>query len=289
VIVVHPRVLLLVATLAAACAAPPSTAESPPAAASAPVAAGPVSLAAPADVLDLYAQSAAAVRVGQFDDALATGRRAAAAAGTQAGDSPMLQLIRLQEAWVLLRFGRWAEAAGTPRPPASHRFETALWHYVQGAAAAEQGQVTDAQAALDALERAAASLSPHEMISRTNRATDLLVVARYDLTARIMSARRDLPVALLTRARAVAAADRLTADELPAWPLPPAREALGAALLSAGSPEQAEAVYRKDLEQHADNPRSLRGLADSLDRQGRTADAAAVRARFEDIWRDAPP
>ena len=65
------------------------------------------------------------------------------------------------------------------------------------------------------------------------------------------------------------------------------REALGGALLVAGNAAEAERVFRADLEQHPRNPRSLYGLAESLKKQGKSADAAWVQAQFETAWKDA--
>ncbi len=48
---------------------------------------------------------------------------------------------------------------------------------------------------------------------------------------------------------------------------------------------EAEAVYREDLRRWPDNGWSLFGLAASLETQGKNAEAAAVRARFDEIWK----
>ena len=55
-------------------------------------------------------------------------------------------------------------------------------------------------------------------------------------------------------------------------------------LLDAGEVEEAETVYRKDLELHAENGWALNGLAECLERRGRTGEAADVRLRFDDAW-----
>ena len=47
---------------------------------------------------------------------------------------------------------------------------------------------------------------------------------------------------------------------------------------------EAEAVYRADLAQHAENGWSLHGLAESLRRMGRFEEAADVQRRFEVSW-----
>jgi predicted Zn-dependent protease len=67
----------------------------------------------------------------------------------------------------------------------------------------------------------------------------------------------------------------------------PVRQTLGALLLEAGRPAEAEQAYREDLKIHPENGWSLQGLADSLARQGRTAEAADARARLERAWKHA--
>jgi hypothetical protein len=67
----------------------------------------------------------------------------------------------------------------------------------------------------------------------------------------------------------------------------PARQALGAALLLAGQPGEAERVFRADLQRHPENGWALYGLAESLRRSKRSAEAALVEERFRVAWRDA--
>jgi predicted Zn-dependent protease len=65
----------------------------------------------------------------------------------------------------------------------------------------------------------------------------------------------------------------------------PARQALGAVLLAAGQPNEAQAVYEEDLRRHPENGWSLFGLVQALDAQRRPAQEA--RARLQAAWRHA--
>jgi hypothetical protein len=68
-------------------------------------------------------------------------------------------------------------------------------------------------------------------------------------------------------------------------PLPfAARDWLGAALLEAGRPADAERVYRASLDDRPNSGWSLFGLEQALRAQGRTADAHEARARFQQAW-----
>jgi TolA-binding protein len=75
-------------------------------------------------------------------------------------------------------------------------------------------------------------------------------------------------------------------NEPPDWYYP-VRESLGAALLRSGKPAAAEVVFREDLKQHPNNPRSLFGLWKSLEAQQKTAEAQTVHAAFDKAWKNA--
>jgi predicted Zn-dependent protease len=85
---------------------------------------------------------------------------------------------------------------------------------------------------------------------------------------------------------AVAMEDKLAYVEPRAW-YSPVRQVLGAVLLAAGKPEEAEAVYRQDLGKHPENGWSLYGLAQSLSAQGKFSEAKDVQFRFEKAWQNA--
>jgi len=83
--------------------------------------------------------------------------------------------------------------------------------------------------------------------------------------------------------RAVAKQDALPYTEPPFWYYP-TRQSLGQALLEADRPAEAEAVYRKDLQDYPRNGWSMSGLATALERQGKAEEAKAARAAFAVIW-----
>lgn len=77
--------------------------------------------------------------------------------------------------------------------------------------------------------------------------------------------------------------DGLVYTEPAVWHFPP-RHALGAVLLGAGRPDEAETVYWQDLERHPENGWALAGLARALRSQGEGERAAVIEARFEKAW-----
>jgi tetratricopeptide (TPR) repeat protein len=95
---------------------------------------------------------------------------------------------------------------------------------------------------------------------------------------------RDAQIADLVAA--VELQDGLGYGEPPAWYFP-IREALGAAYFEAGRYGDAERAFRDDLARNPQNPRSLYGLARTLERENRAADAAATDRAFQLAWQHA--
>ena len=86
--------------------------------------------------------------------------------------------------------------------------------------------------------------------------------------------------------RAVRYEDALIYTEPDDWHQP-VRHNLGAVLLQAGRPVEAESVYWDDLQQHPKNGWALFGLAQALRAQGKNDEAKLVDADFKKAWADA--
>ena len=80
--------------------------------------------------------------------------------------------------------------------------------------------------------------------------------------------------------------DGFAYDEPADW-FYPMRHYLGAALLDAKKPKDAEAVFREDLRRNPNNGWALYGLAVALTAQGKKDEASAVRKDFDAAWTDA--
>jgi tetratricopeptide (TPR) repeat protein len=119
-----------------------------------------------------------------------------------------------------------------------------------------------------------------------NAASDVLAIAADVLGAELALANGDLASGLTRFQRAVVGEDGLRYDEPPDWSFP-VRHQLGAALLAAGQPGRAEAVYRADLQRHPRNGWALFGLMKSLQAQGKTEQASAAQRDFSEAWKHA--
>jgi tetratricopeptide (TPR) repeat protein len=231
---------------------------------------------------NLQFESAAAMFAGRYDEARTSARQTVELVEPLADTSPMLEPYALQPAWVALRFGRWDEALALSTPPSSRTVQTALTHFVRGAALAGQGKVAGAEQSRTALVAAVEAVPADLMISATNTGRAVLAVALADLDGRMAAARKDTSAAEAAFRRAIEAEDRLLYNEPPDWLLP-ARERLGALLLASGRAAQAEGVFRADLARNVGNPRSLFGLWKALEAQ-KHAGASEVQRAFEAAW-----
>ena len=184
-----------------------------------------------------------------------------------------------------VRFGMWTEMLTAPPPPVSDPYATGVWHYGRGVALVARGQLDRAATELQALD----AVLSHEAFRTTLK--DLPLLTNLQIASRIvkgeLAARRGaVDDAVRVLEEAVALEDGIPYNEPPAWHHP-VRQVLGGVLLDAGRASAAEALYRADLLRVRENGWSLYGLMRSLEAQQRTAEAAAVRARFERAWQRA--
>ena len=101
--------------------------------------------------------------------------------------------------------------------------------------------------------------------------------------ARIASqaGKRDEAITLLREAAAI---DLRLAYNEPRDIFMPVTHVLGAELIAAGKPGEAEAVYRDDLKRFPNDGWALFGLAKALGAEGKASEAAAAQAAFDRAW-----
>jgi tetratricopeptide (TPR) repeat protein len=190
----------------------------------------------------------------------------------------------------LVRFARWNDvlAGSEPQWPAHvSPYPRAVRHYARGMAYARTGRPAEAARELAALRAAARDPALNGLtLKGVDDLTVLLAVAEASLDGEILLAQRQYRRALDALRRAVELEDALESEEPPPWAVP-ARQALGSAQLLAGRPADAARAFRADLELHPENGWALYGLAKSLRRLQREAEAVAVEARFRAAWQAA--
>ena len=192
--------------------------------------------------------------------------------------------------YTLTRYGYWNDIVAQPAPPKEFRYLTATWHYARGIALANQGKYEMAWAEHKALNAIANSdilggpslatwgqegpMSPYQ-----RNTTDMVNLAGNAMAGEIAAKQKNWEEAIHYLEKSVNLQDGLAFAEPPPWHYP-MRHSLGAVLLEAGRPEQAEHVYRDDLRQWRENGWSLYGLMTSLRMQGRMDEARLVEKRY---------
>jgi tetratricopeptide (TPR) repeat protein len=183
----------------------------------------------------------------------------------------------------LAQFGRWEALLDEPQPDADLDYSNAVWHYARGLAHANLGDLEAARDSHAALVELQGSEKVEFLVTVGYPGTDLLGIADALLAGEIALIDGELDSAIEHFEQAVAIQDALPYTEPPFWYYP-TRQSLGVALLAAGRDADAEAVYRRDLVDYPRNGWSLYGLMQSLEAQGRAADAEEIRSRFEAVW-----
>ncbi len=189
--------------------------------------------------------------------------------------------------YAMVKFGKWEEILNTPAPASDLRYPNGVWYFARGMAFTRTRQLDAAAQELEKLSAIAADSSLRTVtIWDINTTFDLLQIAREMLAGELSAQHQRYSEAVAHLQNAVRIEDNLTYDEPPPW-YTPARHNLGAVLLEAKRAQEAEAVYREDLQKYPENGWSLYGLQQSLALQNKKTEAQAVQQRFEQAWQHA--
>jgi tetratricopeptide (TPR) repeat protein len=172
-----------------------------------------------------------------------------------------------------------------PAPPRELPITTAMWRFNRAVAYAAKGQVAEAERE-QAEFRKAVQAVPEDAMMAVNPAHKVLSIADHMLAGEIAFRRGEIDASVAELRKAIAIEDDLLYMEPPEW-IQPVRHTLGAVLVSAGRFDEAERVYREDLEIWPENGWSLHGLARCLEARGQAVDAAQVQERFAKAWQRA--
>lgn len=180
----------------------------------------------------------------------------------------------------LTRFGMWEQILAEEAPDQHLRYPRGAWHYMRGLAYARKHMFEEAEGELQKLAAIASDKSLKSVtIWDLNNAADLLTIAAKVLAGELAGERGRFDEAVKLLEEAVTLEEELVFDEPPPWYYP-VRQSLGAVLLDAGRPGEAEKVYREDLKRNPENGWSLFGLSKSLRAQGKNMLAEDAEQRF---------
>jgi len=197
--------------------------------------------------------------------------------------APFTVGFRMPYFYALTRFGRWDDMLKEPEPPAFSVPLRAVWHYSRGLAFAATKRIDSADTELARVKALMGDESMKQPMFSPNSTGAALAPAVELLAGEIAAARGSFDLAIAHLDRAVRLEDSLVYTEPSEFHYPP-RHALGAVLLQAGRPAEAETVYWADLRRNRENGWALFGLLQALRAQGKTADAALTEARFKAAW-----
>ncbi|KAF3886367.1 MULTISPECIES: tetratricopeptide repeat protein [Nostocales] len=231
---------------------------------------------------------AGAVMGGEGTLAIQTARETSAIADRKVMRQPgfgTLQHYYALPLYTLTKFGKWDEILKEPAPDADLKYPNGVWHYARGMALTAKGELKQATEELEKLRAIAADPALEKVtVWDINSTVSLMKIASEVLAGELAAKQKDYTQAIAHLKTAVSLEDNLRYDEPATW-YSPVRQSLGAVLLEAKRVQEAETVYREDLERYPENGWSLLGLTKSLDAQGKTKEARSMQKRFERAWK----
>ena len=233
---------------------------------------------------NLHFLAFAAMMEGQYEPAMAAARRLEHAVPEPVLDefAFLIEGVVPTTQHVMIRFGRWEDVLREPLPPEKRPVMRAVHYYARGIALSALGRTDEARLEIAKFDEQVKQV-PGEWWIFSNRIHDVLPIAHAMLEGELAFREGRLEDAWAALRRGIEAEDRLLYDEPPGWMLP-VRHAMGALLMSAGEYAEAERLYREDQVNHPGNGWSLLGLRQSLEKQGRMAEAASITPQLERAW-----
>ncbi len=196
-----------------------------------------------------------------------------------------LQTFLMVPTYALVRFGKWDEILAEPKPGYQGAFAMGIYHYARGLAHINKGQLAEAEKELAELKASVNEAAMKEGPASFSQNTDyqILRIAPEIVAGELAAKRGDFDKAVAHLQRAVTFEDALRYTEPYDWHMA-TRHNLGAVLLEAGRPAEAEVAYWQDLKVNQENGWSLFGLVQALKAQKKDTEAAQAEARFKKAW-----
>lgn len=194
------------------------------------------------------------------------------------------QLFAFVPVVTLLRFGKYDEVLAEPALPKDLALDHAVSLYARAFAFANLGKTAEAQGARDQLkmlidEGAALKAIDDQFVPAT-----LMAKVGLELVDGEMARKAGKLDDAIPHFREAANLERqIPYTEPPYWHQP-VSHILGAALMEAGLPAEAELVYRESLKGYRLDGWALYGLTQALEAQGKSDEAGVAKAAYEKAW-----
>ena len=228
--------------------------------------------------------TAAATTDGQGAKAIAQARKALKHVDLGAAhDVPAVETVTPIVQVTLLRFGKFDEALKEPAPDGKMRFSAAMYHYARARAFAAKKDVIGAGLEQAALKKYLNDPEYERFVDFGIPAKDMVALAERIVAGDIARMNGKIGDAVAAYREAAEIENGLPYTEPPFWDFP-VQDTLGAALLAAGKPAEAEMAFRESLKMWPDNGWSLFGLMKSLEAQQKTVEAKMTKAAFDKAW-----
>lgn len=205
-------------------------------------------------------------------------------AGSRSNTWGLNETFRSQPIFVMTRFGMWDELLKVEKPFMRAQFMTGIWHYGRALAHLHKGNISEAEIEAASLSSLVDKMTEGQPgYSNFEDAGGLLTIALQVVEGEMASKKGDYDKAVFHLSSAARMEDSLAYNEPPSWYFP-TRHILGAILLDAGRPVEAEVVYWDDLKHNPENAYSLYGMYQALTAQKKDALAEEFMNRYNKMW-----
>lgn len=222
---------------------------------------------------------------GRYQAAIDASRRLVKAvdAPNLAKQMSIAELYNLTPVVTLLRFGKYKEVLAEPAPDKALELDTAIWLYARAFAQANTGDLKGAKASRDRIAQLQ-KIKFDKYVAFGVPAEAMIPVALASVDGEIARKSGDLNAAI-EHFKTAQKLERALPYTEPAYWHRPVAHLLGAALLEAGKPAEAEHVYHDSLHHYRRDGWALAGLVKALEAQGK--DAAQAKADLAEAWKRA--
>jgi tetratricopeptide (TPR) repeat protein len=187
----------------------------------------------------------------------------------------------------MARFGLWDEILQQPMPAKDALYLRGVWHFARGLASIRKGNEVVAE--MEILDLSRLQKDPKVkglMLDGMCPVDRVMGISLSILKGELAAKRMKYDEAIAHLREAVAMEDENPYME-PAYWTHSTRLVLGAILIEASKPVEAEKVYLEDMKNNPENGWALFGLFQAYEKQGRLEAAAKAKARFGLAWKDA--
>lgn len=205
-------------------------------------------------------------------------------AGSRTNTWGQNETFRSQPMFVMARFGMWDDMLKVEKPFMRAQFMTGIWHYGRALAQLHKGNMSEAENEITSLSGLVEKMREGQPgYSNFEDAGGLLTIALQVVEGELAAKKGDFDKAVFHLSSAARMEDSLAYNEPPSWYFP-TRHILGAILLDAGRPVEAEVVYWDDLKHNPENAYSLYGMYQALKAQKKDELAEEFLTRYNKMW-----